>query len=81
MNIQDWSTADLDEPLVRHDEIGESDRYIFDFGPTATAISADVVGETVIIVGPNDEQLEFDIGETDARTFIKNGVLTIEVNE
>ena len=81
MNLQDWSAADLDEPLIRHDSHGDFDQYIFDFGPTAGSVSADVIGETVIIVGPNDEQLEFDIGETDASIFMKNGVLTIKVNE
>lgn len=40
--------------------------------------SVDVVGDTVIVL-VGDEQYELDV-EGDARAFMKNGVLTIEVD-
>ncbi|AXR82082.1 DUF7127 family protein [Natrarchaeobaculum sulfurireducens] len=52
-----------------------------DFGPTAAA-SVDVVDGTVIVV-VDGEQYDIDLpdGADDAHTFMKNGVLTIEVED
>jgi len=39
----------------------------------------DVLDDTVIVVGPEDEQVELAVPSTPTRAFIKNGVLTIEM--
>jgi hypothetical protein len=49
-----------------------------DVGVEADA-SVDVVGETAIVVA-GDEQYEFEVPGDDAQAFMKNGVVTIEVN-
>jgi len=50
-----------------------------DAGPAKDA-SVDVVDDTVIFV-VGDEQYEFELpAEGDAQAFIRNGVLTVEVN-
>ncbi|WP_225334418.1 DUF7127 family protein [Halomicrobium urmianum] len=46
-------------------------------GPDA---SVDVVGRTVIVVA-DGEQYEFEVPAEDAEVLIRNGVLTVEVNE
>jgi len=51
---------------------------VADFGP-GTNTSVDVVDDTVIVVA-GDEQHELAV-EGDARAFLKNGVVTIEVDE
>jgi hypothetical protein len=48
-----------------------------DVGPGRDA-SVDVVGETVIVV-IDDEHYEFEAPGDGAQAFIKNGVLTVEV--
>ena len=50
-----------------------------DFG-TDTEASVDLVDETVIVVA-DDQQYEFELpdGADDAHTFMKNGVLTVEL--
>ncbi len=80
MNVPSQSDVRTD-PVVRrlHDE----DRTIFvvDFGP-ARDLHADIVGDTVMIVDDgSDEQIEFDLPAGEASTFMRNGVLTIEVRE
>ncbi|WP_226010022.1 DUF7127 family protein [Halomicrobium salinisoli] len=42
--------------------------------------SVDVVDRTAIVVA-GDEQYEFEVPADDAEVFIRNGVLTVEVNE
>ncbi|WP_332899555.1 MULTISPECIES: DUF7127 family protein [unclassified Haladaptatus] len=43
--------------------------------------SVDVIDHTAIVVWDDDEQLEIEIPTEDrARAFIKNGILTIEVD-
>ncbi|WP_121740789.1 DUF7127 family protein [Natronorubrum halophilum] len=51
-----------------------------DFGADETDASVDLVDDTVIVV-VGDEQYDFDLpdGADDAHTFIKNGVLTVEM--
>ncbi|NHN41043.1 Hsp20/alpha crystallin family protein [Halorubellus sp. JP-L1] len=41
--------------------------------------SVDVLEDTVIVVGPEDEQVELAVPSTPTRAFIRNGVLTIEM--
>jgi hypothetical protein len=50
---------------------------VADFGRSTDA-AVDVVDETVIVVAGDDHH-EFDVG-ADARAFMNNSVLTIEVN-
>ena len=70
---------DAEGPLVRQYEYGDDAVLAVDFGPgTETAI--DVVDGTVIVV-TGDEHHEFELpaGANDADTFIRNGVLSIEL--
>lgn len=67
--------VDEDVAVTRH----ERDDHVevsADFGP-GTSPSVDVVGETVIVVDGN-EQYELTV-DGDAQAFMKNGVVTIEV--
>lgn len=66
--------------MVRQYEYDDETVLAIDFG--GVDASVDVVDGTVIVVA-DDEQYEFELPEhaTDAHTFIKNGVLTIEMEE
>jgi hypothetical protein len=76
MNVeQQLSARDVD---VRRFDYEDGTVLAADFGP-ATAASVDAVGDTVIVV-VGDEQYEIDL-DGDARAFMKNGVLSIEVDE
>jgi HSP20 family molecular chaperone IbpA len=67
-----------DVPVSRY-EYEESVVLAADMG--VTDASAEVVGDTVIVVAGNEQyDLETPDGE-DARAFIKNGVLTVEVSQ
>jgi len=63
----------------RRDEHENSVEFVSDLGPQRQS-TVDVVENTVIVI-VDGEQYEFDaeLG-ADARAFINNGVLTIEVN-
>jgi hypothetical protein len=63
----------------RRDEYEDSVEFVSDLGPQGQT-AVDVVDNTVIVVA-GGEQYEFDaeLG-ADARAFINNGVLTIEVD-
>ena len=74
------------EQFARHNghtveqfDYGDERVVAIDFGAGAEA-SVDVVGDTVIVVF-GDEQREFDLPSdaADAHTFMRNGVLTIEM--
>ncbi|MFB6189051.1 MAG: hypothetical protein ABEI57_04135 [Halapricum sp.] len=66
-----------DVPVSRY-EYEDSIVLAADLG--VTEASVDVVGDTVIVVdGADQYDLTVPEGE-DARAFIKNGVLTVEVN-
>jgi len=76
MNVQEQLTErDVD---VRRVETGEGVELVVDFGPGADG-SVDVVDGTVIVV-LRGEQYDIDV-EGDAQAFIRNGLLTIEVDE
>lgn len=56
--------------------------FVVDFGPQATDLEVDVVDGTMIVFAPGrDDQVDVELPPGEARTFIKNGVLTIEVEE
>lgn len=69
-----------DERLVRRYDYDAESILAVDFGPAGPEASVDVVDGTVIVV-TDDDQYEFDLPEhaTDAHTFIRNGVLTLEL--
>ncbi len=62
---------------VRRFEYEDRTVLAADFGPHDDA-SVDVVGDTVIVVA-DDEQYELEV-EGDTDVFMKNGILSIEVN-
>lgn len=63
---------------VRRFDYDDSTVLAADFGYTESS-SADVVGDTVIVVD-DDETVELTV-DGDARAFISNGVLTVEVDQ
>ncbi|WP_254530734.1 DUF7127 family protein [Natrinema gelatinilyticum] len=71
-----------DGQLARRYEYDDGTVFAVDFGTTGADASVDLVDDTVIVVF-EDDQYEIELPETaaDAHTFIKNGVLTIEVEE
>jgi len=63
---------------MRRFEYDDRTELVADLGPVGES-SAEVVGETVIVVADGGHY-EVEL-EGDARAFISNGVLTIEVNK
>ncbi|WP_436344329.1 DUF7127 family protein [Natronorubrum sp. FCH18a] len=66
--------------VARRYQYDDSAVVAVDFGARETEASVDLVDDTVIVV-VGDEQYEFDLpdGADDAHTFMKNGVLTVEM--
>jgi hypothetical protein len=75
MSLQQQLAAE-DIEWRRH-ERDDRVEFVADLGPRDHS-AVDVVGDTVIVVA-GDEQYEFDV-DSDARAFITNGVLSIEVD-
>ena len=69
-----------DGQLVRQYEYDDEVVLAVDFGPQEADASVDVADGTVIVV-LGDDQREFDLpaGTDEAHTFMKNGVLSIEL--
>lgn len=65
------------EGAVARYDYGDEIVLVADIGSGAEA-SVDVVDRTAVIVTDSD-QYEFDVPEGEAQAFIKNGVVTIEV--
>lgn len=78
MNTEQFTS----DQLARKYEYDDGSVIAIDLGTTVPEPSVDVVDGTVIIVS-DDEQYEFDlpVEQTDANTFMKNGVLTIELED
>ncbi|WP_122090453.1 Hsp20/alpha crystallin family protein [Halalkalicoccus subterraneus] len=75
--------ADGRETFARQYEYDDGTVVAVDLGTEASDATVDVVGGTAIVVVDTTEgerQEEFDLPADDARAFIRNGVLTIEVN-
>lgn len=68
----------FDRP-VRTVQTDDGVRHVVDLGP-GTSGAVDVVGDTVLVVLA-DEQYELSVTEGDAQAFIRNGVLTIDVED
>lgn len=74
------STTGDDAKQLRRYEYDEGMVFAADFGTTFDEGSVDVVDGTVIVV-VDDEQHEFDLPQgADAQAFMKNGVLTVEID-
>lgn len=75
MNVQQF--AERDDQFAR--------RYVYDDAVVvaadldATDATVDVLEDTVIVVSEDGEQFELDVASTPTRAFIRNGVLTIEM--
>ncbi|WP_265111960.1 DUF7127 family protein [Halosolutus halophilus] len=69
-----------DGQVARQYEYDDEMVVAVDFGATETDASVDLVDDTVIVV-VDEEQYEFElpVDAHDAHTFIKNGVLTVEM--
>lgn len=65
------------EPIVRRYEDEDELVVVADVGPVQGSV--DVVDDTAIIV-VDDDQFEVDLPAGEARAFMKNGVVTIEVD-
>ncbi|WP_256299652.1 DUF7127 family protein [Haloarchaeobius salinus] len=76
MNIQDFAAED--EQFVRQYVYDDASVVAVDLGDGFDAGSVDIVGDTVIVVGRGDEQYELDAPGV-SQAFIRNGVLTIEM--
>jgi hypothetical protein len=69
-----------DDVPVREFDYGDVVTYAADLGVAGDA-SVDVVGDTVIVAS-DDAQYDFELPDDgEARAFMKNGVLTIEVTK
>lgn len=75
MNVQQF--AERDDQFVR--------RYVYDDAVVVAAdvdvsdATVDVLDDTVMVVGADGEQFEIDVPTTPTSAFIRNGVLTIEM--
>ena len=79
MNIQRFARDE--GHLAGRYEYDDGTVVAVDFGPAGADGSVDVVDDTVIVVTGNEQrELEVPAG-TEARAFMKNGVLTIELEE
>ena len=72
-----------DEVLYRQYDYDEKTVFVADLGADVDDGSVEIIDGTAIVVldapeGP--QQYEFDVPAGDAHTFIKNGVLSIEVS-
>ncbi|WP_293027766.1 Hsp20/alpha crystallin family protein [Natronococcus sp.] len=69
-----------DEQIVRRYEYEDGSVLAVDFGTASPDAAADIADGTVIVVD-GDDQYEFELpdGAADAHTFIRNGVLTVEL--
>jgi hypothetical protein len=71
-----------DGRLARRYDYEDESVLAVDFGTASADASVDLVDGTVIVVD-GDDQHEFELpdGATDAHMFIRNGVLTIELED
>ncbi|MFC4246334.1 Hsp20/alpha crystallin family protein [Natribaculum luteum] len=69
-----------DGRLARQYDYGDETVLAVDFGPAGADASVDVVDGTVIVVFDDEQrELELPADVEDAQAFIRNGVLTIEM--
>ena len=69
-------------PLVRTVQDGSASAIVVDLVDHGESVSVDVVDGTAIVVMDDDQyEIELPADATDAHTFIRNGVLTIELED
>ncbi|ADJ14861.1 Hsp20/alpha crystallin family protein [Halalkalicoccus jeotgali] len=76
--------AGENEAFVRRYEYDDESVIAVDLGSKAGESTVDVVGDTAIVItetSDGEHQEEFDLPGEEARAFIRNGVLTIEVEQ
>lgn len=78
MNLEQFTRNE--GQVARRYQYDDAVVFAVDFGATAPESSVDLVDETVIVV-VGEDQYDFELPEAadDAHTFIKNGVLTVEL--
>ncbi|WP_306059513.1 DUF7127 family protein [Natronococcus wangiae] len=71
-----------DGQIARRYDYEDESVLVVDFGSVDDGAAVDLVDGTVIVV-VDDDQYEFDLpeGAADAHTFIRNGVLTVELED
>ena len=80
MNIQRFARDE--GHLAGRYEYDDGTVVAVDLGPTGADGAVDVVDDTVIVVMGNEQrELEVPADAEDARAFMKNGVLTIEMED
>jgi hypothetical protein len=70
--------------IARRYQYDDGITFVADVGAPDDAVTIDVVGDTAIVVVESDgdsRQHELDLPHGDAKAFMHNGVLTIEVGE
>lgn len=68
-------------PRVRTVEDETTTMIVMDFGDYGENLQSDVVDETLIVVDDTSgEQFEFPLPGEHRRTFMQNGILTVEVD-
>src|SRR6056297_196830 len=76
MNVEQFS--ERDGQYARRFEYDDETEIVADLGVGVDG-TVDVLDDAVIVVTEDGEEFELDIPETGAQAFIKNGVLTIEL--
>ncbi|SNZ04126.1 hypothetical protein SAMN06269185_0455 [Natronoarchaeum philippinense] len=76
MNVEQLSEREGQH--ARRFEYDDRTEIVADLGVGVEG-NVDVLDDAVIVVTEEGEQLELDVPETGAEAFIKNGVLTIEL--
>lgn len=75
----------LQEPselLIREYQTDDERTYVIDFGTKSPDLQVDVVDDTLIVIDDAaDDHYELSLPAGEARTFMQNGVLTLEVKE
>ena len=82
MNIN--RLADSDERVVREYRYDDGVVLAADLGTSVGETDVDVPSDTAIVVtgsGEDAERIEIDLPEEDAQVLMKNGVLTIELED
>ena len=82
MNIN--RLADSDERVVREYRYDDGVVLAADLGTSVGETDVDVLSDTAIVVtgsGEDAERIEIDLPEEDAQVLMKNGVLTIELED
>ncbi|ELY79846.1 hypothetical protein [Natrinema pallidum] len=68
--------------VARRYDYNDSTVMAVDFGTEQADASVDIVDGTVIVVLDDDQyEIELPPGATNSHTFMKNGVLTVELEE